>query len=61
MPLFFDGDGPSKSLGSIVIGPHSLEPSTNASPSIHVTNVVSPLPSPKTTFVDGPSDVSIFF
>ncbi len=57
MPLLFDGNGPSKSSRPIVPSPHFLEPSTNASPSIHVANVVSPLPFPKTTSVGGSFDV----
>jgi hypothetical protein len=61
MPLVFYGDGPSKSLRPIVLKPHFPKPSTNASPSIHVANVVSPLPSSKTTYVGGPFDVSNFF
>jgi hypothetical protein len=60
MPLFSDGDGPSKSSRPLVLRPHFLEPSTNALPSIHVANVVSPLPFPKTTYVGGPFDISIF-
>jgi hypothetical protein len=60
MPLLSNGDGPSKSSRPIVPRPHFLEPSTNASPSIHVVDVVSPLPFPKTTSIGGFFDVSIF-
>jgi len=60
MPLLSNGDGPSKSSRPIVPRPHFLEPSTNASPSTHVANVVSPLPFFKTTSVGGSFDVFIF-
>jgi hypothetical protein len=60
MPLLSNGDGPSKSSTPIVPRPHFLEPSTNASPSIHVADVISPLPFPKTTSVGAYFDVSIF-
>jgi hypothetical protein len=60
MPLFSDRDGTSKSLRPIVPRPHFPKPSTNVPPSIHVANVISPLPFPKTISVGGPSDVSIF-
>ncbi len=54
MPLPFDGNSPWKPSRPIVLGPHFLEPSTNASPSAFVANVIAPLPSLETISIGGP-------